>query len=224
MLEISFGLLGPSSPYADRGCFDHNTISPLGPAAKAAQMRDAYVCQYCGFQSRKYQRCTGPPTEIAQDLTTACIFCEQVLHLDLVPRMRSGVLIWLPEMEQVALNRSMPELYVRRFAGGPPADLARNGLDRLMVRRDKARSEFGSDDPAKLVERLKEPGTQRSEIDQLMHDGLRLLPLDRRIVLDGNMEFNLFPQIMAYWRSQDGPLSTPRSRTFESFGRALVAI
>ena len=35
--------------------------------------------------------------------------------------------------------------------------------------------------------------------------GLRLFPLDRRIIKEQDLEFNQFPQILAYWRSKDGP-------------------
>ncbi len=35
--------------------------------------------------------------------------------------------------------------------------------------------------------------------------GFRILPLDRRIIKEGDLEFNQFPQILAYWRSKDGP-------------------
>jgi intracellular multiplication protein IcmJ len=34
---------------------------------------------------------------------------------------------------------------------------------------------------------------------------LRLFPLDRRIIREADLEFNQFPQILAYWRSKDGP-------------------
>jgi hypothetical protein len=34
---------------------------------------------------------------------------------------------------------------------------------------------------------------------------LRIYPADRRIVREGDLEFNQFPQILAYWRSKDGP-------------------
>ncbi|MFA7457021.1 MAG: type IV secretion protein DotN, partial [Micavibrio sp.] len=38
-------------------------------------------------------------------------------------------------------------------------------------------------------------------------DGVRLFPLDRRNVSEGELKFNQFPQILAYWRSKDGPFA-----------------
>ena len=36
-------------------------------------------------------------------------------------------------------------------------------------------------------------------------DGVRIFPLDRRIIKEAELEFNQFPQILAYWRSKAGP-------------------
>ena len=221
MHDLHFGLCGEGSPYVDRGCFEAS-MPALGPAGLAAQLRDGHVCGYCGFFSRKYQRCVGPATERADDLTTACIFCEQVLHVDLVPNMRSGILIWLPEMTQAALNRSMPELYVRRLKQDSVSDGARDIVARLQARRELAKSEFGSDEPEKLVDRLRR--ARPGEAARLMREGLRLLPLDRRIIRDGDLTYNEFPQSLAYWRCAVGPLEQSVSQSFTDFELGLVAV
>ena len=71
---------------------------------------------------------------------------------------------------------------------------------------------FGSDDPAKLADQLRHGGDRGSpSVADAVARGLRLFPLDRRIIQDLDLEFNQFPQILAYWRSKNGPLSTERA-------------
>lgn len=221
MRDLQFGLSGPPSPYVDLGSTDDGRAEP-GPAGRAAQARDGHVCQFCGFHSLRHQRCVGTGAERADDLVTACTFCEQVLRVDLAVAQRSGVLIWLPEMSQATLNRAMPELYVRRLKGGQTSAGVREILDRMIARRDLAKSEFGSDDPQKLAEHLRAASPDAARA--LMADGLRLLPLDRLIVRKGGLEFNLFPMVLAYWRSDAGPLAPARSVSFTDFELGLVAV
>jgi intracellular multiplication protein IcmJ len=224
VLDLFFGRSITASAYTDEGCLNKDTFRKVSPAAEAAQMRDAYVCQYCGFQSRKYQGCVGGNTEIAEDLVTACIFCAQVLSVDLVPQMRSGVLIWLPELTQAALNRGMPEIYTHRIDHRSETPRARVVLDSLLARREGAKVNLGSDDPTKLVEQLREDSAGSQAGHELMRNGLRLLPLDRRILREGRLEFNQFPQILAYWRSREGPLSTTSTHSLDYFENALVTL
>ena len=215
MRNLRVGLSTPPDPYTDCGCFDDVSTAVPGPAVRAAQRRDDYVCQFCGFQSAKYQVCHGPEAGGADALVTACIFCKQVTDLDRVPGMRSAVLIWLPELSQAALNCAMPEVYVNRIGRDRAAgSRARDLLDRLVARREVAKTRFGSDDPAELVRRLRSAGDDRGEIDAALADGLRVLPLDRMIVRAEQLEFNQFPQILAFWRSRNGPFAAGRTRSF----------
>lgn len=225
MRNLRLSLSIQPDPYTDCGCFDDESTTELGPAARAAQRRDDYVCQFCGFQSAKYQVSHGPEAGGADALLTACIFCKQVIELDRVPGMRSAVLIWLPELSQAALNYAMPEVYVNRIsrdeaARGRASDL----LDRLISRREVAKKRFGTDDPAELVSQLRKAGGDRSEIDAALAEGLRVLPLDRRIVRYRQLEFNQFPQILAFWRSQNGPFAAGRTDSFERFELDLTGL
>lgn len=124
--------------------------------------------------------------------------------------MRSGVLVWLPGVTQEALNRLAPTIFAarldRRFQ-----QQARALLERVMEARAAARERFDSDDPLALVELLRAGAEARA--DGLMQQGLRLFPLDRRVVSQQALRFNQFPQMLAYWRSRrgrSGPSESPK--------------
>lgn len=172
--------------------------------------RDNHTCQCCGFKSAKYQDIhflNGSIDDIKpNNMATVCIFCHQCFNLDLVSEMRSGVLIWLPEIEQATLHHIARAVYVARISQGPIADAARRSLDVLMQRRDEVRRRLGTDDPFILATVLKDYISQKSYQGRAAKlEGIRLFPLDRRIIRESDLEFNQFPQILAYWRSKDGP-------------------
>lgn len=172
--------------------------------------RDQCTCQYCGFSSRKYQvvrfkdgkRDANNPDHVV----TACIFCDQCFALDQVTAMKSGVLIWLPEMDQAMLHHVARAIYVARISQGSVADAARKLLDVFMARRDEVKARIKTDDPSiiSLVLRDYIDGATYKDRDKKL-EGVRVFPLDRRIIKEGDLEFNQFPQILAYWRSKDGP-------------------
>ncbi|MES2728821.1 MAG: type IVB secretion system protein IcmJDotN [Pseudomonadota bacterium] len=172
--------------------------------------RDDHACQCCGFRSEKYQEIL----HINQDtrdtrldnLATTCQFCHQCFAVDKVAQMRSGVLIWLPELTQTELNHLSRALYVARISQGPMADTSRKILDMLMTRREDVRRRLGTDDVFVLATVLRDYVGQRHYAERHQKlDGVRLFPLDRRIIKEADLEFNQFPQILAYWRSKDGP-------------------
>ena len=120
--------------------------------------------------------------------------------------MRSGVLVWMPEIEQVDLHHIARAIYVARISQGPIAEAARKSLDLIMARREDVKKRIHTDDPYILSMVLKDylsPGHYKMRDKKL--DGVRLFPLDRRIIKESELEFNQFPQILAYWRSKDGP-------------------
>lgn len=172
--------------------------------------RDDNTCQCCGFKSAKYQEIHyidhNPQNLRTDNLATTCIFCHQCFNLDLTTKMRSGVLIWLPEIEQSVLHDIARAIYVARISQGPMAEAARKALDVLMARREEARRRIQTDDPFVLSMVLKDFLTPRYYADRNAKlEGIRLFPLDRRIIKEADLEFNQFPQILAFWRSKDGP-------------------
>lgn len=178
------------------------------------QERDQHCCALCSFESKKYQDIAPKPGVAtpraaqlnADDWITVCQFCQQTLDVTIAAEMKSGVLIWMPELSQGDLNNLARAIYVARVSQGPLADAARKIMEALMKRRETCKQRTGTDDPALLVtvmsDFLEERHTDKA-IAKL--DGVRLFPLDRRIINEGGIDFNQFPQILAYWRSREGP-------------------
>ncbi len=177
---------------------------------KAVFDRDDHTCQCCGFRAEKYQEVLFLDHDrknlAMENMATSCIFCQQCFNIDQVPQMRSGVLLWLPEIDQASLHHLARAIYVARISQGPMAESARKLLDILMTRREEAKRRIHTDDPYVLSIVLKDYLTSRhygERVDRL--DGIRLFPLDRRLIKESELEFNQFPQILAYWRSKEGP-------------------
>lgn len=174
--------------------------------------RDDNECQYCGFKSEKFQLVhvkDGDMDNKSDDnLVTSCIFCHQCFHVDKVSDMKSGTLIWMPEISQAQVHHLARSIYVGRITQGPMADIARRTLEMIMKRREEAIERIKTDDPKILTVVLKDYITKRDYDRRLTKlDGIRLFPLDRRTVKEGDLEFNQFPQILAYWRSKEGPFA-----------------
>lgn len=177
-------------------------------AKNAVLARDHHACRFCGFLSQKYQVIVtrnGKSWDTSQ-MFTACIFCAQCLTIDKVSGYRSGVLLYIPEISHEYLNLVAKVIYVCRISQGESADKARKLLDILMARREVARERIKTDDPAILTRMLSETQDPKAYSNLRSRIGsIRLFPLDRRIVKEADLEFNQFPQILAYWRSKDGP-------------------
>ncbi|MCB9982880.1 MAG: type IV secretion protein DotN [Rhodospirillales bacterium] len=215
---ITLGIARPSGPGSSRkqgGAGNSGSSSAVGeklPKDLKQKIfeRDGHICQCCGFESKKYQEVLHKNMDITdrseKNLITTCIFCHQCFHLDAVSTMKSGVLIWLPEIDQATLHHIARAVYIARISQGPVAEAARKSLDILMGRREEARKRIHTDDPFILASVLSDYlGPKHYEMRERKLEGLRLFPLDRRIIKEADLEFNQFPQILAYWRSKDGP-------------------
>ena len=172
--------------------------------------RDGFTCRCCGFKSQKYQEIhfiNNNRADLSENnLATTCIFCHQCFNLEKVNDMRSGVLLWLPEVEQADLHHIARAVYVARISQGPIAEAARKCLDLLMARREEVKRRISTDDPYILATVLQDYlGPKHYQAREQKLKGVRLFPLDRRIIKEADLEFNQFPQILAYWRSKDGP-------------------
>lgn len=174
--------------------------------------RDNHTCQFCGFRAEKYQEIyhkNGYDDDFSDDnCLTACIFCHQCFDLTSVANMTSGVLIWLPEIGQAALHHIMRALYVARFAQGPLSEATKETLQTLKNRRLEAKKRLGSDNPADLSVVLEDfLNDKQYKRVQSKLKGIRLMPLDRRIIQDDHLTYNIFPQILTYWRLNGGPFT-----------------
>lgn len=172
--------------------------------------RDDYTCRCCAFKSKKYQEVHFLNNDLndsnEKNLITTCIFCHQCFNLGNVNEMRSGVLLWLPEIDQAQLHHMARAIYVARISQGPVAEAARQALDVLMARREEVKRRISTDDPYILATVLRDYlGYNHYQNREKKLKGVRLFPLDRRIIKEADLEFNQFPQILAYWRSKDGP-------------------
>ncbi len=189
--------------------------------------RDKNACACCGFESTKYQEIlylNGNPVDTRpENLATVCIFCHQCFNLDQVAQMRSGVLVWLPEISQTDLHHIARAVYVARISQGPVADAARRALDIFMQRREECRNRLGTDDPFILSSVMRDYISGKAyEGAQQKLEGIRLFPLDRRIIKEADLEFNQFPQILAYWRSKDGPFGGMLPRQWVDIYREIA--
>ncbi|MGH1398088.1 MAG: type IVB secretion system protein IcmJDotN [Alphaproteobacteria bacterium] len=190
--------------------------------------RDEQTCQCCGFKSQKYQEVlhkNGNPADFREEnLATACIFCYQCFHIDRVSEMKSGALIWMPEIEQAELHHMARAIYVARISQGPVAEAARKALEIVMARREEVKERISTDDPYILATVLRDYLSRKSyDARGKKLDGVRLFPLDRRIIKEADLEFNQFPQILAYWRSKDGPFGGKAPPQWISIYQDLIA-
>ncbi|MAF98290.1 MAG: type IV secretion protein DotN [Micavibrio sp.] len=213
-LGVDRPLLNAAGKHTSKKAVDSSSVSADGKVPADIQQkifeRDKHTCQCCGFQAQKYQEILFKDmnkANLADDnLLTACIFCHQCFYLDKVSTMRSGVLVWMPDIEQARLHHIARAIYVARISQGPVAEAARKSLDVIMERREEVKRRLFTDDPHILSTVLYDylsSGQYKMRTKKL--EGVRLFPLDRKIVREADLEFNQFPQILAYWRSKDGP-------------------
>lgn len=181
-----------------------------GDIKKKVFEADDYTCRFCNFKSQKYQDVhfiNGREDDLrADNLATSCVFCHQCFSIEKVADMRSGFLVWLPEISQPDLHNIARAVYVARISQGPIADAARQIMESIMTRREVVKTRLGTDDPSILAMVLRDYISSKSyEMRKKKLEGVRLFPLDRRIIKEADLEFNQFPQILAYWRSKNGP-------------------
>lgn len=202
---------------------EDTSAGDLSPAIRQKILtRDEHICQLCGFKSQKYQDIhfvDGDLTNLQMDnLITACIYCHQCFDLEKVAEMRSGVLVWLPEISQADLHHIARAIYVARISQGSMAETAKKALETLMGRREEAKIRLQTDDPHVLSLVMRDfLGPRHYAMREKKLDGVRLFPLDRRIIKEGELEFNQFPQILAYWRSKDGPFGGKVPNQWKNF-------
>ena len=164
--------------------------------------RDEQTCRFCGFRSEKYQdihfKNNNPKDKHFENMVTACIFCHQCFNLNKASDMKSGVLIWLPEMSQADLHHVARAIYVARISQGSMADTAKKALEVIRERREHAKDRLSTDDPFILATVMSDFLTPKHYANRSAKlDGIKLFPLDRRIIKEGDLEFNQFPQILA---------------------------
>ncbi len=120
------------------------------PVAKRLFERDAYTCQYCGFQAKEYQEIVNADGNYtnnkASNMITACCFCIQCLFLQAVglDEMGGGQLIYLPEMSQSDLNSFCHVLFCAMGNNTGYQDSATSIYRSLKFRSQLIENKFGS--------------------------------------------------------------------------------
>jgi intracellular multiplication protein IcmJ len=196
--------------------------------------KDNYSCRYCGFISKQYQKVI-PMDWAATDLrdaeaVTACPFCEQCFMLENVGAMGSGTLIWMPEISQAALNHIMRAVYASRAQIDTAPDYVKDCADRafevIFNRRGEAKRRIGTDDPVVLAAALLENIADKYYTKRgLKLDGIRLMPLDKRMMPTKTGEQDQFPNIIMYYVSPEGPFgSYPVEKWEELLGMGGLAM
>ncbi|MGE4352443.1 MAG: hypothetical protein AB7E52_09690 [Bdellovibrionales bacterium] len=152
-------------------------------------------------------RCLDPSAEDGER-ATVCTFCELTALLDRAGLTAAGFLVWMPELSQAELNNAVRALYVARDAKDSPlVKMANRTLEVLTTRRAEAKKRLGTDDPLLLATALHEQlddTAYAARIEKL--EGIRFLPLDRYLVPQrSGRDVNVFPRMMAYWTSPEGP-------------------
>ncbi len=170
--------------------------------------RDDFCCRFCGFRAEQYQRVVPYKEAGNPPLATACSFCELCFALEQAGLTGAGTLIWLPEIGQAELHHIMRAVYIARAAKGELAAAASRTFEALMARRAEAKKRLGSDDPLLLATVMHESLTDEeySNINARI-EGIRLLPLDKRLVRTRKGDINQFPQMVKYWMSPEGPFA-----------------
>ncbi|QQR68483.1 MAG: type IV secretion protein DotN [Alphaproteobacteria bacterium] len=178
----------------------------------AVMERDGHVCQVCGFVSRRFQkirRVEGAKGRAADSWMTICPQCDQCLSLESVAGMRSGTLIWLPEISQVELNHVTRALLTARTHPSASSELkaaAKAGYDSLLTRRGDAKRRLGTDDPAILACVMMENMDDAAYAARAAKlEGVRLLPLEQRLIQTPTGPRDQYPALLAWWQDREGP-------------------
>lgn len=220
-LPLALGVRRPSD--AETSVFVKPT--KFKTLAEKTLRRDNFTCRYCGFRAEQYQRII-PFADDDPPFVTACSFCEQCIMLDRAGLAGAGALVWLPEIGQAELHHVMRAIYVARAAKAEMSDAATRALDALMARRTDAKKRLGSDDPLLLATAMHEALTDEEyKGTSAKLEGIRLLPLDKRLVRTHKGDINQFPNMVKYWSSPAGPFGRlPVNQWMDLFKKATAAV
>ena len=147
-------------------------------------MRDAYACQFCGFQAKQYQDVVNldgnynnnKPT----NMVTACCFCAQCFFLESVGvgGYGGGTLVYLPEFTQNELNAFCHVIFC-----AVTNDTGYKSTAQTIYRNFKFRSQLvedkfgeGTSDPAMFGHLVIDSEQSGTENMSKIFNSLRLLP------------------------------------------------
>lgn len=157
----------------------------FAPVAKRIHQRDAYTCQYCGFQAMEYQEIVNIDGNYLNNkfsnMITACCFCVQCLFLQAVgfDEMSGGQLIYLPEISQADLNSLCHVLFCAMGNNTVYQDSSQSVYRSLKFRSQIIENRFGpgASQPAHMGQMMVELLAKEPKEHQNLLDDVRLLPL-----------------------------------------------
>lgn len=161
------------------------------PVAKRIFERDAYTCQYCGFQAKEYQEVVNADGNYLNNksgnMITACCFCSQCLFLQSVgfDERGGGQLIYLPEMSQGDLNSFCHVLFCAMGNSTGYQDSATSIYRSLKFRSQLIENKFGSgtSNPANMGQIIIEYQARTADKAIGVLKDVRLLPSNTKFRL-----------------------------------------
>lgn len=172
-----------------------------GQAAESSETKGELkeaTCDFCGFTGSRYFYSLIPSDKVADGFpkSTACTLCSLVVRPAFSIKCEAALFALMPEFSQAGLIRLMRDIYVLRLRGAT-GERARRAFQLVKMRCDATENKFGAVDSDDLRSILSKNLAHRF--------GIRLVPRDRLIAQEAGLEFNKFPQILAYWRRDDQP-------------------
>lgn len=155
------------------------------PLARKVWARDAYTCQYCGFQAKEFQEVVNADGQYRNNtpgnLLTCCCFCSQCLFLQAVgwDEKSGGQIIYLPEISQADLNSFCHVLFCAMGNSTDYYDSAQSIYRSFKFRSQVIEDKFGvgTSNPSVFGQMLVDYQALRSPKDmQSILQPLRLLP------------------------------------------------
>ena len=146
--------------------------------------RDGYVCQFCGFQAKKYFDVINLDHNYKNNklsnMVTACCFCSQCHFIDAAGHgdYGGGILVHAPKISQGQLN-SLCHVLFCAIANSTGYKLAANAIYRNFKFGRRVIEEklgHGSSNPLDFSRLVIEAETKIEEINNVLLKDVRLLP------------------------------------------------
>lgn len=146
--------------------------------------RDAYTCQFCGFQAKDFQEVVNLDGNYTHNklsnLATACCFCAQCFFIESVGvgGYGGGNLIYLPELTQAELNSLCHVLFCAITNDTGYKNTAQNIYRSFKQRTQVIEEKFGegTSDPAIFGQLIIDSGALAAEMQERLFVNVRLLP------------------------------------------------
>ena len=164
--------------------------------------RDKHTCQFCGFQTKKFQEVVNIDHNYKHNtldnMTTACCFCAQYHFMESVGEKGygGGTLLYFPEITQNELNALSHVLFFSINTGSSQKESAQILIQSFRTRANTVNKVIGEgmSDPAALGQLLLDYTSNKTDpaVDALLSQ-LRLLPSRGR-----------FTKQIEYWAKHAG--------------------